>query len=720
MRRPAPRRRRFHRRRRNGPTPWTLCRARARMLRGAPAARMTSLPSRLRGACAALKSIAAQTKTPICSGGIPDRLILSLPRCSIREGRAYEIPRELQELTSEHPWMQVHWLEEDFGPGTKLLGVIDWKYLGDPVNGDMLMLLDDDHAYLPHAIDDLWHKQSSLGTEYVSSYFAKEVRSFRDSVLRRGVETIYTKTSNASVEALMDLEGAARRDRAMLACFDHLLQRLLAVPPGSPSLECIGGAPSALRLRRLAAEVALAERRMAELHAESASAERAPRAAAELAKLRHLYLMQGEDQRDRFRPPMARQVSEPRHSLQMEREVPRELPSEVSGPSYQELLAENRRLRDEMSELRLELEKCGSDRRWIPLLLIAVSALGFSIQALMVQYLTKQGIGTFQVLILRGTCQALGSCCCLSFKGLPVHRWLGATALERFALFGRAFVGYGGVCFGFLAIALMPLADSQILGQTAPIFSAGRVALLRVRQCCGQHCWSGLHLEAGILEPWTGAVLRFLAARGAVCGSVQHLSGVLFGLLSSLSAGGAYVIIKFLGTAKVDWASVLFAQALGQIFSSPIGLFISGQQLRLFSRPQLAIALAIGTAGFLSQMAMTKGMQKEPQWSDSPPKKSATSSLVRQSLGPVFALLWQGLFFPTDALTWSTFAGFGTILLGIIVTVVAKAYREEAPQTYVSVEPKEELERNKEEPEDVNESGIVYGKRPKELQEHGP
>lgn len=34
--------------------------------------------------------------------------------------------------------------------------------------------------------------------------------------------------------------------------------------------------------------------------------------------------------------------------------------------------------------------------------------------------------------------------------------------------------------------------------------------------------------------------------------SVQHLSGVLFGLLSSLSAGGAYVIIKFLGTAKAE------------------------------------------------------------------------------------------------------------------------------------------------------------------------
>ena len=38
-------------------------------------------------------------------------------------------------------------------------------------------------------------------------------------------------------------------------------------------------------------------------------------------------------------------------------------------------------------------------------------------------------------------------------------------------------------------------------------------------------------------------------------------------------------------------------------------------------------------------------------------EKSATASLVRQSLCPVFALLWQGLFFPKDALAWTSFAG---------------------------------------------------------------
>ncbi|CAJ1394596.1 unnamed protein product [Effrenium voratum] len=232
---------------------------------------MTSLPSRLPGVCPALQSIVAQSQRP-------DRLILSLPRTSAREGRAYELPQNLLQMLSQHSWMQVHWVEEDSGPGTKLLGVLDWfdKYVGTPMDGDMLMLLDDDHAYLPDAIGNLWQKQRGLGCGFVSSFFAyffrglmvpqgadivalqlepstvqkvqnfyrcfvkgdqacflvddlwtamfyfvcgRQVRSFRDDVTSRGLETIYSPTANASVEALMDLEGGARRDRAMLGAF---------------------------------------------------------------------------------------------------------------------------------------------------------------------------------------------------------------------------------------------------------------------------------------------------------------------------------------------------------------------------------------------------------------------------------------------------------------------------------------------------------------------
>ena len=60
----------------------------------------------------------------------------------------------------------------------------------------------------------------------------------------------------------------------------------------------------------------------------------------------------------------------------------------------------------------------------------------------------------------------------LLVKKHPISAWLGVSAQERKALTLRAVVGYGGVAFGFLAVSLLPLADSQIVSQTAPIFSA--------------------------------------------------------------------------------------------------------------------------------------------------------------------------------------------------------------------------------------------------------
>ena len=58
-------------------------------------------------------------------------------------GRKYELPDHVTCLMAKHPWMeakgaqrapggekspplQVNWLEEDAGPGTKLLGAADW------------------------------------------------------------------------------------------------------------------------------------------------------------------------------------------------------------------------------------------------------------------------------------------------------------------------------------------------------------------------------------------------------------------------------------------------------------------------------------------------------------------------------------------------------------------------------------------------------------------
>lgn len=69
--------------------------------------------------------------------------------------------------------------------------------------------------------------------------------------------------------------------------------------------------------------------------------------------------------------------------------------------------------------------------------------------------LTKnQRLGSHQVILSgkpippwgAGYVQALGCCVCLCVKGMTLGSWLGTTRLERTALFGRAVVGYGGIC----------------------------------------------------------------------------------------------------------------------------------------------------------------------------------------------------------------------------------------------------------------------------------
>lgn len=301
--------------------------------------------------------------------------------------------------------------------------------------------------------------------------------------------------------------------------------------------------------------------------------------------------------------------------------------------------------------------------RWMSIFLLSLSGFGFSIQALLVRWLTEKDIGIFQLLLLRGSCEALG--CCLCLRGKPLETWLGTTPLEWKVLFVRALLAYSVLCFSFTSIALMPLADSQILQQLVPIFSAA-------------FAWTLLQ------EHWHYSDFIFaLPALLGVCfitrpdlwnvslSASRQVFGIFWGLLAAVLAGGADVFVfQLIGAVKVDWASMLLAQALGQIMISPFALAVSGQQLRLFTRRQLGLSIAIGLSGFAAHVAMAKGEQKG---------KPVTAKLVRQSLCPIFALLWQGLFF-ADVLTWTSFAGFIALWLAV-VTVVAKACREtQAPE----------------------------------------
>lgn len=308
---------------------------------------MTSLPSRLQGIGPALRSIAAQQRRP-------DRLIVSLPHRSKREGRDYELPPEFRALLAEYPWVDVQWVDEDFGPGTKLLGALRWfeTHVNKRHSDDLLMILDDDHSYLPHALGELAKEQLARGPQYIVTFFAYFFRglmvpqgadiiafqpneslfenlleyhrtfvrddpacflvddlwigmfiylcglhtvSCRELVTRKGLEMIYTRTENAHIVALEALKGENRRDRVMLRAFDCLMSRLVSA--GSKGLQCWGGAEALSRIQQLDTQVKHAEREIFELEKwleqeQGSTSGAVQQAQARYAKLKHLYQLQ--------------------------------------------------------------------------------------------------------------------------------------------------------------------------------------------------------------------------------------------------------------------------------------------------------------------------------------------------------------------------------------------------------------------------------------------
>mmetsp|Transcript_893 Transcript_893/g.3314 ORF Transcript_893/g.3314 Transcript_893/m.3314 type:complete len:223 (-) Transcript_893:3817-4485(-) len=109
---------------------------------------------------------------------------------------------------------------------------------------------------------------------------------------------------------------------------------------------------------------------------------------------------------------------------------------------------------------------------------IALSSLGFSVQALLVKLLTldhENGVPPMQIVFVRGCSQLF---CC--FIVLATHcelrrhpkRWFGDSALEVKWLTARGSVGFFGIAFGFKAFSLLGLAEANVISSSSPVFSA--------------------------------------------------------------------------------------------------------------------------------------------------------------------------------------------------------------------------------------------------------
>lgn len=119
---------------------------------------MTTLPSRIGSIDTTLASLVGQTRPP-------DRILLSLPRSSRREGTGYEVPGFLAPDSELGRSVEIVHSEHDFGPGTKLLGCL--PAIDEP---SILVLTDDDVRYAPTFLEDLVNSQGAQPNVACSYY----------------------------------------------------------------------------------------------------------------------------------------------------------------------------------------------------------------------------------------------------------------------------------------------------------------------------------------------------------------------------------------------------------------------------------------------------------------------------------------------------------------------------------------------------------------------
>lgn len=108
---------------------------------------LTTLPSRIGRIRDTIESLLSQSL-------IPDRIFVSIPERSVREGCGYDLPKWLTSKLS--PRIEVVPCSHDYGPGTKVLGCL--PRITEP---GCLVVVDDDLRYGPTVVERLYKAQMS-------------------------------------------------------------------------------------------------------------------------------------------------------------------------------------------------------------------------------------------------------------------------------------------------------------------------------------------------------------------------------------------------------------------------------------------------------------------------------------------------------------------------------------------------------------------------------
>jgi drug/metabolite transporter (DMT)-like permease len=321
---------------------------------------------------------------------------------------------------------------------------------------------------------------------------------------------------------------------------------------------------------------------------------------------------------------------------------------------------------------------------YIPLALVFLSGLGFSIQSIIIKFLSEDGLaGVNLTVFCRGFVQLLVSVYYVHAERKQANERIplcGSSWYVSLLLFLRSTFGFVSTIMGFMAIEYLPVGDASVLIMLSSIIG-GIMGVVLLKEACQwpQTLATFVSLLGGIFICRPTFLIHALVFMGFITSSDSIESanalGITLGLSAAVCSSVAFIMIRMLGTtSKMPWCYVTFAQAVGQIVLSLPEIFLRREKL-IASLNQHKFLL-IFTAGFIgtwSQIAMTIGMQRE---------KSATAIAMRMS-DILFGFTWQALFTADEVSLLSVF-GAMLVVSSVMILVAFKSSEVTAAATIAS------------------------------------
>jgi drug/metabolite transporter (DMT)-like permease len=233
-----------------------------------------------------------------------------------------------------------------------------------------------------------------------------------------------------------------------------------------------------------------------------------------------------------------------------------------------------------------------SDRPLTAIGLRVLATFLLSAMFALAKILQNHGVNLFEILFFRQTIAVLPVLfLVMAGPGLASLKtqkpWLHAS---------RAAVGATGMALNFATIAMLPLAETQVLWFTTPLFATILSAMV-LGEAVGRHRWSAV--AAGfigmliVVQPQTGHI---------------PLLGAATGITSALLTAFVTILLRQLGRTEPALTTVFYFMTLSAI---PLSLFapvfVQAHDLWIWG-----VIVAMGVIGGLGQIALTLSLQYAP------------------------------------------------------------------------------------------------------------